>query len=77
MGIVKPLNHLSNISSIITFINSFPIVKKFSIEEKNNRTVIVKVLLPWWYLWPFSFFLITRMQTQADNLTLVGFNILI
>lgn len=65
---VIPVPVLQDVASILNFIRKFPIVKKVEILNWNPRQFILKLTLPWYVIWPFSFYIKKNIQKQMKYL---------
>lgn len=52
---IKPIHPIKNVSSLLRALRLFPYVKSVTIEI-DNRNFILRVKLPWYYIFPYSLY---------------------
>lgn len=65
---VLPFYKLTDVSSIIKFINAFPEIRRAQILNPVQDVFEIKLNLPWYYLWPISNTYVNRIQSIADSM---------
>lgn len=66
-SIVKPISTLKDVSSLIRILRFYPCVKKVKVEVHENRKFILKIKLPWYYIFPYSLIKIYLIQTKLNK----------
>jgi len=53
-NIVRPISVIKDVSSLLRALRHFKLVRKVSVEVHENRKFVLRLNMPWYYIFPFS-----------------------
>ena len=65
--LIKPICTLKDVSSLIRALKFFPKIKKVNIEIHENRNFVLKIRLPWYYIFPYSYFIRRILEKKLSE----------
>ena len=52
--IIKPIHVIKDVGSLLRALRHFKFIKKVSVEVHENRKFVLRLSMPWYYIFPFS-----------------------
>ncbi len=75
MVIIKDAGTLMNSLGLICRIKKFNFIKTYSIEKGKNSNLILKVKMPWYYVFPYSLFKLYKLKKEINKSTPENFSV--
>lgn len=76
-GIIKPIHKIKDISTLLRALRKFPFIKSVTIEIYEQRKFVLRVKLPWYYLFPYSIYKRLQIQMELNKIKEPGAKIII
>ncbi len=71
---IKKISNIKDTSSLISCLSFFPYIKRVKFEKDNDGKIILRIRLPWYYLFPYSTFKLFEIEKKMKEQNSPGFN---
>ncbi len=75
MVIIKDAGTLINSLGLICRIKKYNFIKTYSIEKGKNSDLILKIKMPWYYVFPYSLFKLYKLKKELKKSTSENFTV--
>lgn len=75
MVVINDTSTLINYLGLINKIKKYNYVKTYSIEKGKNDNLLLKIKMPWYYVFPYSMFKLYKLKKEINKSTPENFKV--